>query len=118
MNHRPERVSSVLIEELNKLLLRELEVPGALITVTSAEVSRDLEHAKIGVSVYPSEKAAEALKTLERRRREFQHLLLRKMNIRPMPQIAFELDRGPERAAGIEKALMGDNNGGSNETAA
>ncbi len=109
MNHRPERVSSVLREELNTLLLRELETPGALITVTGAEVSSDLAHAKIRVSVYPSEKAAEALATLERRRREFQHLLLRKMNIKPMPRISFVIDRGPEKAAAVEKSLLSDN---------
>ena len=113
MNNRPERVASVLVEELNKLLVRELEAPGALITVTGAEVSRNLEHAKIGVSVYPSDKAAEALKALEGRRREFQHLLLRKMNIRPMPRIAFEIDRGPEKAAAVEKALQEEKEAGA-----
>ncbi len=104
--HRPERVSDLVIEELNKLLLREIEIPDALITITDAEVLKDLSRAVVKISVLPSEKSGEVLKVLEKMRGHLQYLLLRKMNIRPMPQISFKLDLGPEKAAIIEKRLL------------
>jgi ribosome-binding factor A len=39
-----------------------------------------------------------------------QHLLNKKMNIRPMPRIAFAPDRGLENAAKVEKLLEEGNN--------
>ena len=104
--HRPERVSDLIIEELNKLILREIEVPGALITITDVEVLKDLSQATVKVSVYPSEKSEKVLKILKKMRNKLQFLLLRKLNIKPMPQIAFKLDIGPEKAAVVEKKLL------------
>ena len=106
--HRPERVSDLIIEELGKLLLKEMETPpGSLLTITDVEVVKDLSRAVVKVSVYPSDKAEEILKILVARQGHFQFLLGRKLNIRPMPRIVFKLDLGPEKAAAVEKSLMG-----------
>ena len=109
MKHRPERVSSLIIAELNKILLREIEIPGVLVTITDTEVLKDLSQAVVKISVYPSEKAEGVLKILQTRQRHFQYILLRKMNIKPMPQISFKIDRGPEKAAIVEKRLLEEN---------
>lgn len=106
--HRPERVSDLIIEELNKLILKEIEIPGVLITITDAEVTKDLSRSVIKISTYPSDKSAEVLKVLEKSRKQLQFKLGRKMNIRPMPQIVFHQDIGPENAAGVERALLED----------
>lgn len=106
MKHRPERVSDLIIEELNNLMLREIEVPDALVTITDVEVLKDLSRAVVKISVLPSEKSDLALKILEKNRSHLQYLLLRKMNIKPMPQIFFKIDRGLEKAAVIEKRLL------------
>jgi len=106
-HHRPERVSDLIIEELNNLLLRELDLPGGvLVTITDAEVSKDLERAAVKVSFYPSDQAPKIFKILEKKQAEFQFRLSRKLNIRPMPKISFKLDLGPEKAAGVEKKLL------------
>lgn len=106
MNHRPERVSSLMMAELGKLILKEVEVPGALATITEVVVVDDLSRAVVKVSVYPTEKSEEVKKELDKVRGQLQHLLMKQMNIRPMPQIFFEMDFGQERAARIEKKLM------------
>lgn len=103
---RKERIGSLIQEELSKFLLREVEVPGALISITGVEVTKKIDHAKVNISVLPSEKAEMAMKHLTARAGHFQHELNRTMNIRPMPRIAFELDTGLEKAAAIEKALL------------
>ncbi len=105
--HRTERVSSLIKEILSKILLKEVEIEGVLITLTDVEIAgKDRQHAKVKVSVLPSERSQDALKILKSRQGYFQHLLNEKMNIRPMPRINFELDFGLEKAAKVEKALL------------
>jgi len=48
----------------------------------------------------------EVLKNLVKNQKHLQHLLLRKINIKPMPEIRFKIDIGLERAAEVEKALL------------
>lgn len=108
--HRPERVSNLILEYLNDLVLRDVETPGALATITDVEVAKDLVRAVVKISVLPSEKSEEVLKIFKQQERELQFRLGRKLNIRPMPHISFEIDYGLQRAAAVEKALLKDNN--------
>lgn len=106
MNHRPDRVASLIQHELGGLILRELEFPGALVTLSGVEVSKKLDFARVEVSVLPADKEPEVLKTLVAAQRELQFKLGRKLNIKPMPQLRFEIDHGLENAAQVEKRLL------------
>lgn len=108
MNYRPLRVGKLIREELGALIQRNLEFPGALVTITEVDVDKKLDHAKVLVSVIPSEKSEEALGELAKHRDELQYHLLRKINIKPMPYLQFTIDHGPENAARVEKALLGE----------
>ena len=110
MKDRDLRVSQLIRDELAKLLIKEFEFPGAVITVTEVDVDKKLETAKVHISILPSEKAAKALVALRKGQGYFQHLLLKKINMKPMPRIRFELDRGPENAAWVEKLLLEEDN--------
>ena len=111
MNYRPQRVSALIQEELGKMLARDIEfAEGVLATITGVDVGEKLEHAKVWLSVLPSDAAEAALKVALKARNELQYRLLKKINIRPMPRIEFVIDRGAERAAAVEKALLKDNN--------
>ncbi len=103
---RSERVSKLIREELAKIILRELEFPDALVTITSVEVDKKLEHAKVNMSVIPSSEDEAALAVLVKATPHLQYLLMKKINIKPMPRIAFAIDRGPENAASVEKVLL------------
>ncbi|MBI2024502.1 MAG: 30S ribosome-binding factor RbfA [Candidatus Harrisonbacteria bacterium] len=108
--HRKERLSDLIIEKLGEMLLREMEMPnGALLTITDVEIMDDFSQAIVKFSVFPSNQSETALKILEKRRREFQRKLLRKINIKPMPQIVFQIDYGLEKAAKIEKKIIEEN---------
>lgn len=106
MNHRPQRVSNLIRDELGQIILREMEFPGALVTLTEVAVDDHLEHAKVMVSVLPSSKTKSVMAQLARRQGDLQFMLARKLNIKPMPRIGFESDPGPEKAASIEKILL------------
>lgn len=103
---RHQRVESLIREKLNELILRELEFGGALVTVTEVEVQKDLDYAAIKVSVIPGEKSKKVLELLDQSKKRLRHLLLRKINIKPMPELRFAVDIGMEKAAEIEKALL------------
>ncbi|MEK7180786.1 MAG: ribosome-binding factor A [Patescibacteria group bacterium] len=110
MKYRPQRLVKVFEEELSKIIAKELEFDGAIPTITSVEFSDKLEHANIGFSVFPSEKAEEVLKVINENKFELRKLLGKKVMIRIMPQLDFKIDHGTENAAKVEKLLLEDNN--------
>ncbi|PIR86618.1 MAG: ribosome-binding factor A [Candidatus Harrisonbacteria bacterium CG10_big_fil_rev_8_21_14_0_10_49_15] len=102
---RKERVSELIQRELGQIILREVELT-AITTITRVEVTAKLDFARVYISVLPDDKLNEALKLLGRRSRYLQSLLLRKLNIKPMPTIGFYEDKGAASAAKVEKALL------------
>lgn len=117
MNHRPARVASLIQEELSAMLVRDLEFPGALVTISEIVVTKKLDFARVEVSVLPADKETEVLNTLVAAQRELQFKLGRKLNIRPMPSLRFEIDHGIENAAQVEKRLLEEENKYKNERA-
>lgn len=106
MKYRPLRLANLIRDELGAILLRDFEFPGALVTVTEVNIDSKLERALVKVSVIPSEKVEQALLKLTHARNTLQRALVRKVNVKPMPLIEFQIDRGPENAARIEKILL------------
>ena len=86
-------------------MLREIEFP-TLVTITGVEVSKKLDIARVLLSVIQSKFDAKVLTIAEREEGHLQYLLAKKINIRPMPRIKFEIDYGAENAAKVEKLLM------------
>jgi len=106
MNFRPARVGKLIRTELAKIILREVEFGDALVTITAVTVDKNLEHASVSVSVIPSAKTAAALRALGATTGRLQHLLMKKINIKPMPRISFAVDHGMENAASVERMLL------------
>jgi ribosome-binding factor A len=104
---RSERVGSLIQAELSKLLIREVDFPdGALVTIVSVDVDKKMERAKVGLSVLPSGREADALRAVTARAGELQFLLMRKLNVKPMPRLLFFIDHGNQHAAEIEKMTL------------
>jgi ribosome-binding factor A len=89
--HRHLRVANLIKEKIAELIERELEFQNTVVTVTAVEVSKDLLQAKVKLGIIPNEKAPEVFLVIGRERRYFQHKLLKKINIKPMPAIKFEI---------------------------
>ena len=104
MKHRLERVNSLIKEELAKLIEKEVESPGVLITITEVLTSKNMSQAIVGLSFFPSNKSKEVLKAMNQNR-DLERQLRKNLNIKPMPKIVFEIDRGLEKAARIEELL-------------
>ena len=103
---RSERVGSLIHEELSLILVRELEFPEMLVTITAVDVDKKMERALVGISVIPPSKSNEAMKVLEKASGYLFHLLFKKLNIKPMPHLMFRLDHGFENAAKVEEQMI------------
>lgn len=107
-NRRPDRVAEGIREEIATFLAEHVKDPRVvgLVTVTGAEVTRDLRRATVYVSVLGSE--TERASTLEGLASVASHLRARvgrALRLRVAPEIEFRLDQSVERAARIEQLL-------------
>ena len=106
MSKRLERVNELLHREISQLFLRELDFYNTLVTITKVETSVDLREAKIMISVMPYEKSQTALKVLEKNIFDLQQILNKKLKMRPVPKIRFEIDKLAAKAQYIEELLQ------------
>lgn len=107
MRYRRQRMQDLFREEISEIIQREIRDPGlGFITILDVKLSEDLKYAKILYSVYGSDdekqKTTEALK---RARGYIKHLLGKRVQLRLMPEITWELDTQQEKIERIEKIL-------------
>lgn len=104
---RPQRLGEQIRAEISALLLGGLKDPRiGFATITGVRVTPDLCQAWVYVSVLGS--AEQQQQTLEGFRAAGSYIrreLAHRLNIRRMPELAFELDRSAEQAARIEELL-------------
>ena len=108
MTHRSDRVAEAIREEVATFLAEDVKDPRVtgLVTVTGVDVTRDLRHAKVFVSVLGS--SAARASTLEGLRSLAPHLrsrLGRSLRLRGAPEIEFRHDESIAHAARIETLL-------------
>ena len=102
---RPDRVAEAIREEVATFLSEGVKDPRVvgLITVTGVDVTRDLRHAKVFVSVLGSDQEKSA--TFEGLASVATHLRAkvgRALRLRLAPEISFAPDESVARAARIE----------------
>ena len=92
---------------LGTLISRELSDPRlAFVTVTRAEVTDDLRHCKVHVSVIGDRQAArQSLDALSHAAGFLRGELGRKIDLRHTPELIFVEDRSAERAIELAKTL-------------
>jgi ribosome-binding factor A len=113
---RTQRIGDQMQRELAQLIRREVKDPRVgLVTITAVEVSRDVGHAKIFITVMGQDNAKTSRKAsrCSTRRRLPAHAVGREMKLRSVPQLHFHYDesvvRGAHLSALIERAVAEDN---------
>jgi len=109
-NRRADRVAEAIREEIATFLAESVKDPRVVgfVTVTGVELTSDLRHAKVFVSVMGSESEKEA--TFEGLASTASHLrsrVGRALRLRVAPEIQFREDDSVQRAAKIESLLAG-----------
>ena len=92
--YRPLQLGHVIQEELAKYFVRDVPIEDAMLTILDVTVSKDSLHAQVKVGIIPLEKAPEVWKELNRRKGEFEHMLLKKSGSRSVPHLSFAIDEG------------------------
>jgi ribosome-binding factor A len=107
-HHRSDRVAAAMREEIATFLANDVKDPRilGLVTVTAVDVTRDLRHARVFVSVLGSETQRAA--TFEGLANVAPHLrgrVGRALRLRAAPEIEFRNDESVAHAARIEQLL-------------
>ncbi|HHP51409.1 MAG TPA: 30S ribosome-binding factor RbfA [Moorella mulderi] len=110
MSIRVGRVAEQIKKEVAAILRNELKDPrleAGLISITDVELSKDLRHAKIYVSIYGTEEQKnEAMEGLERATGFVRREIGKRLSLRYTPEIAFKLDPSIERGDRIHRLLV------------
>lgn len=104
---RQEQVAQLLVEELSSMLLRDLRDPRlAGVTVTDAEVSRDLSFARVYISVLGTDDDLKgALTALKKASGFIRGEFARRAHLRLAPELDFRKDEGIQRGMRIFEIL-------------
>jgi ribosome-binding factor A len=110
-SHRLARVSEVVREVAANAILFELKDPRVKnVTVTRAEVSADLQHAKVFVSVMGSEKEQSlTMHGLKSAAGFIQTKVADRLTTRYVPHITFVLDEGVKKSVEIARLIREEN---------
>lgn len=114
---RSERVAGQLRRDLARLIQLEVKDPEVgFVSVSDVEVTRDLSHATIYVTVFDPEKAETSLHALRRASAFLRLRLGQELRIRHVPELHFKHDDSVEKGSHIDqliaKALHSDEHDG------
>jgi ribosome-binding factor A len=106
-SHRLARVSEVVREAAANAILFEIKDPRVKgVTVTRAEVTADLQHAKVYVSVLGSEKQQQlTMHGLKSAAGYIQTKVADRLTTRYVPHVTFVLDEGVKKSIAIAQLI-------------
>ena len=108
MTRRTSRLNSLLKEVLSEVIARDVRNPkvSALTTVASVDISKDLRHAKVYVSIIGDQKVRdETLKALQSAASFIAITASKKVVMRYFPSLNFKLDTTADSHEHIDELL-------------
>lgn len=104
---RTTRLNEVLKEETADILRRKLKDPRiGFVTVTAVEISSDLRHAHIFVSIFGNEEEKETtFRSLNGAKGFIRSELGKRLRIKFLPEISFCIDKSVEEGIRISKLI-------------
>ncbi|MDQ7819926.1 MAG: 30S ribosome-binding factor RbfA [Armatimonadota bacterium] len=103
MSHRPDKVREFIREQVSDILHHQVKDPRiGFVSVTEVEISPDLRHARVFVSVLGDEQAkAQTMAGLHSAAGFVRGELGRRLQMRFVPEITFRLDESIERGTRV-----------------
>ena len=102
---RVERVAALIRKEVSELMIngiRDERVHQGMVSITEVEVSGDLQHCKIFVSIFgESNSRSQVLEGLQAASGYLRGELGRRLQMRRAPEVVFQLDRGIEKGTSV-----------------
>lgn len=112
---RQKKIAGIIQKDMAEVLQRaatEGGLKGTLISVSKVYITSDLSIAKVYVSIFPNDKAAELLEGMKSNEPLIKHELAQrtKNQLRRVPHLNFYIDDSLDYIDGIEKSLKGEEN--------
>lgn len=111
VNKEPTKRQTQLSLEIRSIAqdFFQRESSGAsLITVTRAEISADMKHGTIFITVLPEEKEPAALDFAKRMRSDLRHKVMKRLPVKVIPFFEVEIDYGEKNRLHVEELLRKD----------
>lgn len=104
---RTDRINEQLRQEVSILVRDEVHDPRVgLVTITAVETSPELDHARVYITTLGSEEEREeALEGLRSAAPFIRHQLGKRLRMRRIPELHFQIDRVLEEASRIDALL-------------
>ncbi|MCM1317429.1 MAG: 30S ribosome-binding factor RbfA [Bacteroides sp.] len=105
---RQAKISRLLQKELSEIFRQQTsKMRGVLVSVSAVRVSPDLSTAKAYLSVFPSDKSAEMLESINASARTIRYELAQKVRfqLRKTPELSFFLDDSLDYLENIDHLL-------------
>ncbi|MFH1497980.1 MAG: 30S ribosome-binding factor RbfA [Verrucomicrobiota bacterium] len=98
MSTRILRVNELIHREIGAVLRKRYQSEAVTITITGVEVTPDLQHGKVFVSVTgDDDHVAERFNWLRHHAKEIRHELARNLVLKQMPLLTYHIDTSTER---------------------
>jgi ribosome-binding factor A len=105
-DHRVERITEAIREELAEIVSYELSDPRlASATVTDVQISPDKRHAFVRVGIGPGGDKKETLAALDHARNYLRHELSERLDLFRIPELHFEADIATELGPRMDHLL-------------
>lgn len=107
MRHRQEQLGEAIAHELSELIRSRMQDPRiGFASVTNVELSADLRHAKVFISVLGSPEEQHAtMKALSHGAGFLRHELAQRLTVRYTPELSFRLDESIAHGARVAQLL-------------
>ncbi len=79
--------------------------PEIMVTITKTKTSLDLRYCDVFISVFPANKAVESKEILDKNIYFLQQKINKKLCMKPVPKIRFEIDRTGEYVERIDELI-------------
>jgi ribosome-binding factor A len=81
---------------------------ASMITITRTEISRDMKHGTIFMSVLPESKEEAAINFAKRMRSELRHFVMKRLPVKVIPFFEVEIDYGEKNRIHVDELLRKD----------
>ena len=116
--NRMGRVDSEIQTALSNTLTYDMnskELEGVMVSVISCHTSKDLKHCKVLISIFPETDKEKKFYAIKNAIPYLRKELARKVNLRVVPELQFEIDDSASYGANIDRiiaSLHKENNNG------
>ena len=107
MSQRIEKVNSLLQDNIAEIIQKELSLKSSVfISISKVDTSPDLRYARVFLSIYPITESDYAFKTLQKEVGKIQKILNKRLSMKILPRIEFQLDNTQEKVSEIEEIFQ------------